>query len=864
MDYFHKIDNAGRAYLVQQYKNNLLKRKLTFLDIWFNNECLRSQVIPNYVSLRTRTKTSSSFKALRVASRTWIKEELKKHYFTLNLLDLKLKKIYFKITSLLHPVEWDSLVSKFLDCVEDIGKAKFERLSNKLYHLTLKQHKHFNNHNNFNNISLFNHNSTVNVFNSTAHNASFYNEVFLNELDVTSMLNGHFSDFNFHKRVLNLSSTTLDACEESLLCLGLNYNFNFTPSPSDLQLLAVETEKILENSNLSQQQHMIRSQVSVTLNKFYTSPQQTAHSAIKINKDLSKLRQRISDMDLVLSKADKGNCIVVMDRQCYIQKVEDFLDPVDFKASIQNPTSTFFIYLKKILSVTNDTLNFLNSDKSRLYPMNPQTPLLYGLPKIHKEGTPIRPVVSYSNSPAYKLASWLNNIIISSTKFSSKYSIKNSFELTNKLKNISFPEQSFLVSFDVKNLFPSVPPEDCIELVRNLLFRESNIPTHHILNICLLVDTVLRQNFCQFNNKFYSQISGLAMGSPLSPLLAEIFLSNLESKIETHPLFSKIVCFFRYVDDTFVIFNGSSQELQILLTFLNSLNSSIQFTMELEVDGSIPFLDLLIQRRQNKLDFGIYHKPTSTDLVIPYHSNHPHSHKIAAFNSYFHRLFNLPLSHTNFTIELNHIRQIAVNNNYPLYFINRLYYKHLSRSLNKKIITPSTDLKPKYHSLTFFNGISYKIQDIFRKLNINIIFKTQSKLKKFVVHTKDKIPLMDKSGVYRISCGHQGCNVCYVGQSGRKITTRVNEHQKIIEKHVNHTDINSKSTFANHIINEKHSFDLGTCTKVLHVCDKGVTLNLLEIMEIQRALKDPNLSCINDQISFSCLSFFNSLNFLNS
>lgn len=133
----------------------------------------------------------------------------------------------------------------------------------------------------------------------------------------------------------------------------------------------------------------------------------------------------------------------------------------------------------------------------------------------------------------------------------------------------------------------------------------------------------------------------------------------------------------------------------------------------------------------------------------------------------------------------------------------------------------------------------------------------------FTLRTKP-LPLLDRSGVYCLLCGYPGCGTCYVGQSGRKIITRVNEHLKIIDKHINHIEINSKSTFANHIINEKHNFDLDTGATVLHVCDKGIRLNLLEIIEIQKAIKNPKLNCINDQINFSCLSFFNSLNFLNS
>lgn len=496
--------------------------------------------------------------------------------------------------------------------------------------------------------------------------------------------------------------------------------------------------------------------------------------------------------------------------------------------------------------------------------MNAQTPLLYGLPKIHKVDIPIRPVVSYINSPAHKLATFLNEVINSSTNFTSKYSVRNSLELAKNLQTLKIPNNSFLVSFDVKNLFPSVPPQDCLELVRELLFSQTNIPTYHILNICLLIDTVLDQNFFQFNNILYTQDSGLAMGSPLSPLLAEIFMSKIESKIESHPLFEKTLGFSRYVDDTFLVFTGDRNELNEFLDFLNNIHPCIKFTMEIEMNNSIPFLDLNIKKSKDKLEFSIYHKATSTDLVIPYHSNHPQSHKLAAFHSLLHRLFHMPLNQTDFFLELNYIKQIAVNNHYPLSLINKLYFKYVSKSINKNLIpTKINEKEKKYFSLSFYDTVSYRIANIFKKHNIILSYKTTSPLRKFLVNSKDKIPILHRSGVYCLSCNHPGCNTCYIGQSGRRIATRVSEHNKIIEKNINQdiNDLNSKSTFANHVVNEHHSFDPVSDTKVLHCCNKGIMLNLLEILEIQKALRNPNLNCINDQVNFSCLPFFNSLKF---
>ncbi|KAG8237480.1 hypothetical protein J437_LFUL015699 [Ladona fulva] len=78
------------------------------------------------------------------------------------------------------------------------------------------------------------------------------------------------------------------------------------------------------------------------------------------------------------------------------------------------------------------------------YHHEPPSPRFYGLPKLHKQGHPIRPVVSGISSPAHKLAFKLNNVIRDTTGFSPKYGIKNSLDLANKLSAKTFPQDSYL------------------------------------------------------------------------------------------------------------------------------------------------------------------------------------------------------------------------------------------------------------------------------------------------------------------------------------------------------------------------------------------------------------------------------------
>jgi retron-type reverse transcriptase len=144
-----------------------------------------------------------------------------------------------------------------------------------------------------------------------------------------------------------------------------------------------------------------------------------------------------------------------------------------------------------------------------------------------------------------------------------------------------------MVSFDVVSLFTNVPIVDSLEVL-----------SHHFEDdVLALFKHVLTSTYFCFDGQFYEQTDGVAMGSPLSPVTANFFMKYFEKKaIEqaTH----KPACWFRYVDDAFVIWPHGQEKLTEFLNHLSGLHNKIQFTMEKEEDH-IPFLDTDIYRKTN-------------------------------------------------------------------------------------------------------------------------------------------------------------------------------------------------------------------------------------------------------------------------
>ena len=120
------------------------------------------------------------------------------------------------------------------------------------------------------------------------------------------------------------------------------------------------------------------------------------------------------------------------------------------------------------------------------------------------------------------------------------------------------------------------------------------------------------------------QLEGAAMGSPLSSIVANLFMESLEEKaLESSPQKPRI--WLRYVDDTFVVWSHGNETLQKFQQHLNKQHPNIVFTMEEELDAQIPFLDVMVNRSRNKTQArtSVYRKPPHTDRHTNYNSNHP-------------------------------------------------------------------------------------------------------------------------------------------------------------------------------------------------------------------------------------------------
>ncbi|PSN47869.1 hypothetical protein C0J52_01233 [Blattella germanica] len=202
-------------------------------------------------------------------------------------------------------------------------------------------------------------------------------------------------------------------------------------------------------------------------------------------------------------------------------------------------------------------------------------------------------------------------------------------------------------------MFTSIPIEETINIIKNHLNINNDIETTN--NTANSIETTLKQNYFTYDNNFYLQKDGLPMGSPLSSIVSEIFLQNLENKyIESLKQKLNIVFYGRYVDDILIIYNNVKNQNKKNLKCFNNLHNKINFTLESEQKNTINYLDLKVIRNKTNIEFDIYRKPTSSKASINYYSNHPSSYKFSNFHFMLNRINNIPLSKPNYKKRINY------------------------------------------------------------------------------------------------------------------------------------------------------------------------------------------------------------------
>jgi hypothetical protein len=300
--------------------------------------------------------------------------------------------------------------------------------------------------------------------------------------------------------VINKSDRTLSESELNVLQKGLNFSVVPNNIPTAEFITGIETACNALGSS-SETAIQLRSDC-VRILKDCKLPKSNIPK-----EERSALRDLRSDDSILVLPADKGRATVILNKETYLEKSQELLtDGNTYKRLTKDPTPSYRNQLVSVLQSLRDSGAIDVPTYRRLYPTSSDVPKFYGLPKIHKITCPLRPIVSSCGSITYNSAKFVADILSPLVGTTDRH-LKNSADLVDKLSNIQVSDDECLVSYDVTALFTSVPVDESLRVIHDLLVNDASLSDRTKLSpqqITDLLSVCLKTTYCIHNGTFYS------------------------------------------------------------------------------------------------------------------------------------------------------------------------------------------------------------------------------------------------------------------------------------------------------------------------------------------------------------------------
>ena len=419
-----------------------------------------------------------------------------------------------------------------------------------------------------------------------------------------------------------------------------------------------------------------------------------------------------------------------------------------------------------------------------------------------------------------------------------KYCIGSSFEFLRLLKETR--KSGIIASIDVESLFTNVPVDETIDIILDRVYRDSTTPKLDIpeeamkalLQIC-----TKRAPFITHQNHLYTQIDGVAMGSPLGPLFANFYMGIVEERV-----FSSIPpppTYCRYMDDTFVAVQCKKDIEDLIEEFQK--HSVLKFTSEYSVNGVLPYLDVLVSDYGENITTAVYRKAANTGHCINGISDCPKRYKTSAIDAYIKRALTHCSNWQLTTEEINKVSQILVNNGHS----NKDIETRTRIAINKWY-ADDTPLNATDHIKLFYRAYYHKnykqdedaLHSIIKnhvsptdkssQVKLNIYYKNK-KTSQLLLRNNPAPPPSDmkkRNVVYLFRCPEVRCPHSYIGMTTTRLSKRLSCHlqEGAIYKHFQQE--HSKTLTRDTIVNSTEVLDIAPDHKRLRYLE---ALNILQL-----------------------------------
>uniref|UniRef100_A0A803JSK4 Reverse transcriptase domain-containing protein n=1 Tax=Xenopus tropicalis TaxID=8364 RepID=A0A803JSK4_XENTR len=326
--------------------------------------------------------------------------------------------------------------------------------------------------------------------------------------------------------------------------------------------------------------------------------------------------------EIIIKPADKGGGIVIMDKEKYVAECERLLsDKETYKELNRDPINVFKNKLEKMVREAEKEKVITTNESQYILMKYPKLPVFYTIPKIHKslKDPPGRPIISGIESLTSNLSHFLDTKLQHYVRELPSY-LRDSTQILNLLEGVEWKDNMILATLDVRSLYTSIKHDQGIAAISYYLGQDGNMELGMKEFILQGIEFVLHHNYFWFNNKYFLQLCGTAMGTRFAPSYANLFMGYWERE-HLKGWEANLSLWRRYIDDIIIVWRGTETDLKEFLNGLNSNDMNLEFDLSYSRE-KINFLDLELYVKQSKIQSRTYFKSVDVNNYVLASSNH--------------------------------------------------------------------------------------------------------------------------------------------------------------------------------------------------------------------------------------------------
>lgn len=328
------------------------------------------------------------------------------------------------------------------------------------------------------------------------------------------------------------------------------------------------------------------------------------------------------DEGIIIKPADKGGGLVILDTKDYKEEMRNLLSDGDTYEKLPGDPTREYKKQLELLTLKGKHLGILcDKEYEFLIPMAPRIATIYYLPKIHKnqEKPPGRPIISGIDSLTSRLGSYLDTFIQPVVVGLPSY-IKDSSVVIKLFKDLIPGPDMFLATTDVSSLYTIIPPEKGMRALEHFLKEETEMKSEQYDYLLECFEFALTHNYFWYEDTFFLQKRGVAMGAKFAPGFANLFMGLWEEHFIYSDRPKELLVWRRYIDDIIIVWKGARCDLEKFLVTINC-HWGVVLTTKIS-DTSIEFLDLEITKETDRFSTKTFFKKTDRNGYFPTDSCH--------------------------------------------------------------------------------------------------------------------------------------------------------------------------------------------------------------------------------------------------